>query len=180
MKEDNMRRSSLMIVIVLVFLVGTAVGVVVAKKVTITPSMYMDKSPEEASTALLSVARGMAGSGSWENIHLARVYYLSDRKEEGQAILDRVLDGAASNSIRAGRLYYQAGEWDKARSVFDTVIAMKPKDADWLAEIGAYHNLQGDREKAEELFQRSFAAGNSLNNVLNVAGSYVGVTPRKR
>ena len=85
-----------------------------------------------------------------------------------------------NTSSPQGGFFPAKGEWDKARSAFDTVIAMKPKDADWLAEIGAYHNLQGDREKAEELFQRSFAAGNSLNNVLNVAGSYVGVTPRKR
>ena len=86
----------------------------------------------------------------------------------------------AGDWIRAGRTYYQAGEWDKAKSAFDKVIAMAPKDEDWQAEIGAYYNLQGDREKAEELFQRSFASGRSLNNVLNVAGSYVGVAPRKR
>ena len=177
-----MRRSSLMIVVVLVFLVGAALGVAVAKKITIAPGAYVGKSLEEASDALLSVARTMAGGGSWENIHVARVYYLSGRKEEGQAILNRVLNGdaEAGDWIRAGRLYYQAGEWDKARSAFDEVVAMEPKDEDWLAEIGAYYNLQGDREKAEELFQRSFSSGKSLNNVLNIAGSYVGVTPRKR
>jgi tetratricopeptide (TPR) repeat protein len=87
----------------------------------------------------------------------------------------------AGDWIRAGRLYYQAGEWDKAKSAFDKVVAMKPKDEDWLAEIGAYYNLQGDREKAEELFQRSFSLDpQSLNNLLTAAGSYVGVTPRKR
>lgn len=177
-----MRRSSLMIVVVSVFLVGAAVGVAFAKKVTITPSAYVGKSSEEASDALLNVARTMAGGGSWQNIHLARVYFLSGHEEEGRAILNSVLgDGAeAGDWIRAGRLYYQAGEWDKARSAFDKAIAMAPKDEDWQAEVGAYYNLQGDREKAEELFQRSFASGKSLNNVLNVAGSYVGVTPRKR
>ncbi len=177
-----MRRSSLMIVVVLVFLVGTAVGVAVAKKITIAPSTYVGKSPEDASNALLSVARTMAGAGSWQNIHLARVYFLSEHESEGQAILNQVLNGeaGAGDWIRVGRLYYQAGEWDKAKSAFDKVIAMKPEDEDWLAEIGAYHNLQGNREKAEELFQQSFSSGKSLNNVLNVAGSYVGVAPRKR
>jgi tetratricopeptide (TPR) repeat protein len=158
------------------------VGVVIAKKITITPDLYVGKSAEEASEALLGVARMMAGNGSWQNIHLARVYYLSGRKDEGQAILDVVLNGGAEAGdwIRAGRLYYQAGEWELAKSAFDKVILMAPKDEDWQAEIGAYYNLQGDREKAEELFQRSFASGKSLNNVLNVTGSYVGVTPRKR
>ncbi len=47
----------------------------------------------------------------------------------------------------------------KARSAFDKAIAMAPKDEDWQAEVGAYYNLQGDREKAEELFQRSFSSG---------------------
>jgi Flp pilus assembly protein TadD len=175
-----MKRSSLMIVIVLVFLLGAAVGVAVAKKIAISPNEYVGKSPDEAADALLSVARVMAGNGSWENIHVARVYYLSGHKEEGQAILTRVLGGEPSDLIRAGRLYYQAGEWDKAESTFERVMALKPNDEDWLAEIGAYYNLQGDRERAEELFQKSFAIGRSLNNVLNVAGSYVGITPRKR
>jgi Flp pilus assembly protein TadD len=177
-----MKRSSLIIVIVLVFLVGAAVGVAFAKKITISANAYAGKSPEEASDALLNVARTMAGNGSWENIHLARVYFLSGREEEGQAILDGVLDGraAAGDWMRAGRLYYQAGDWDRARSAFDKVIVMAPKDEDWQAEVGAYYNLQGDREKAEGLFRRSFASGQSLNTVLNVAGSYVVVTPRKR
>jgi tetratricopeptide (TPR) repeat protein len=177
-----MKRSSLIIVIVLVFLVGAAVGVAFAKKITISANAYAGKSPEEASDALLSVARTMAGGGSWENVHLARVYYLSGRKEEGQAILERVLKGKseAGDWIRAGRLYYQAGEWDEATSAFDKAIAMAPKDEDWLAEIGAYYNMQGEREMAEKLLGRSFALGPSLNNTLTAAGSYLGVEPRKR
>jgi tetratricopeptide (TPR) repeat protein len=175
-----MRRTSL--VIVLVFLLGAAAGLVVAKKVTVSPNEYVAKSPEDAAGSLLNLGRSIAGGGSWENINLARVYYLSGHVEEGQAILDRVLDKGAEGGdwIRAGRLYFQAGEWDKATAAFDKAIALGPKDEDWLAEIGAYYNLHGDREKAEELFQKSFALGQSLNNVLNVAGSYVSVTPRKR
>ncbi len=57
---------------------------------------------------------------------------------------------------------------------------MAPKDEDWLAEIGAYYNLQGDREKAEELFGRSFERGSSLKNTLAIAGSYIDVEPRRR
>ncbi len=57
---------------------------------------------------------------------------------------------------------------------------MAPKDEDWLAEIGAYYDLQGDREKAEELFGRSFERGSSLKNTLAIAGSYIDVEPRRR
>lgn len=175
-----MKQSSL--VIVLVFLLGAVAGLVIAKKTTVNPNEYMDKSPEDAASALLNLGRSMAGNGSWQNIHLARVYFLSGKKDEGQAILDRVLDDDPKGGdwIRAGRLYFQAGEWDKAAVAFDKTITLAPKDEDWLAEIGAYYNLHGDREKAEELFQKSFSLGPSLNNVLTVAGSYVNVTPRKR
>lgn len=120
-----MRRSSVMIMAVLVFLGGAAVGIAVAKKITIESTVFVGKTPEEASDALLGVAQTMAGDGSWENIHLARVYYLSGREEEGQAIIDRVLGGKAEAGdwIRAGRVYYQAGDWDKAKGAFGRVRA---------------------------------------------------------
>ena len=178
-----MKRTGSMIVILAVFLAGAVAGVAVAKKSSIAPDLYVGKSPAEASGALLNSAKPIAGDGSWENIHLARVYYLSGHKEEAQSILDGVLGGkkaGAGEWIRAGRVFYQAGDWDKAKAMFEKVIAAEPKDEDWLAEIGAYYNLQGEREKAEEYFQRSFAIGTSLKNVLCAAGSYEGVEPRRR
>ena len=178
-----MRRSSIALLVALTFVLGATVGVVVAKKTTVAPGTYVGQSPDEAAEALLDIATGQAGDGSWQNIHLARVYYLSGREEQARAILDRVLNSpkvTAGDWGRAARLYEQAGDWDKAQVAFERAIEMKPNEEDWLAEFGAYHNLHGDRERAEELFRRSFAIGGSLNNTLNVAGSYVGVTPRKR
>jgi tetratricopeptide (TPR) repeat protein len=71
-----------------------------------------------------------------------------------------------------------AGEWDKARPLFDKVVGMAPKDADWLAEIGSYYNLKGDRAHAEELFARSLAEDpENVYNTTKMAGSYIGVAP---
>ena len=132
--------------------------------------------------ALLATAKQQAEAGSWENIHLARVYYLSGKKDEAESIIKSVLlkDSKAGEWIRIGRIYYQAGEWDKARESFENVINLAPKDEDWLAEIGAYYNLQGGREKAEELFGRSIERGSHLKNTLAIAGSYIGVEPRQQ
>lgn len=178
-----MKRFSIVPIAALAFVVGATVGVAVAKKTTVTPETYVGKSPDEAAEALLDIAAVEAEDGSWENIHLARVYYLSGREERARVILDRVLNGpkvTAGDWIRAGRVYEQAGRWDEARAAFERVLELKPKDADWLSEIGAYHNLHGDRETAEELFRSSFELGGGLKNTLNAAGSYVGVTPRIR
>lgn len=80
--------------------------------------------------------------------------------------------------MRIGRAYWQAKEWAKAQVAFEKALAMEPKDAPWLAEIGAYYNLKGDRAKAEELFDRSFALDSSeVWQTVNIAGSYLGVEP---
>jgi tetratricopeptide (TPR) repeat protein len=80
--------------------------------------------------------------------------------------------------VRIGRVYYEAGEWDKARAAFDKVLQMKPDDEDWLAEIGAYYVIKGDRARGEELFTRSFKREpNSLWNALRAAAAYLKVAP---
>ena len=178
-----MSKTKFAICMVLVFALGAAVGVGAAKKPKgIDSNLYVGKSADEAAEALLAIAKVQAGSGTWERIHTARVYMVSGRKQEGQAIIDSVLGGkaAAGDVIRVGRVYYQMGDWDRAREMFDKALSMAPKDQDWMAEIGAYYNLQGDREKAEQLFGSSFAIGISLKNTLSAAGSYVGVEPRRR
>lgn len=57
---------------------------------------------------------------------------------------------------------------------------MTRKDAPWLAEIGAYYNLNGDRAKAEEYFARSLALeSDEVWSTADMAGSYVGVVPAR-
>lgn len=164
------------------FALGALAGVAGAKKAGVDPGLFQGKPPKDAAAALLTVARAQAEKGSWENIAVGRVYYLSGQKAEGQAIFDSVTGKKAEGGdwIRVGRVYYEAGEWDKAKAAFDKVLQQSPKDADWLAEIGAYYQLKGDRAKAEELFKRSFdAESGSLYNTLRAAGSYLNVRPQE-
>lgn len=166
-----------------VLLAGVAAGAIAAKKVTIGPENFRGKAPEAAAADLLAAARSLAEDGSYENIAVGRVLYLTGRRDEGQAIFDRFLTGAkveAGDVIRVARAYREAGEWDRAKPLFDRVLEMAPKDEDWAAEIGAYHLLAGDRARAEELFARSFSEDPSnLYNTLLVAGAYRGLDPRK-
>ena len=174
-----MSKRGIVTVAALAFVFGTAFGVAAAKKGGVDPSVYMGKKPKEAGAALLDVARVQAEKGSWENIAVGRVYYLSGRKAEGEAIFDSVTSKKSEGGdwIRIGRVYWEAGEWDKAKVAFDKVLQDNPKDEDWLAEIGAYYQLKGDRAKAEELFGRSFKVEPKLWNTLRAASSYLGVKP---
>ncbi len=167
-------------VFVLVFLLGATAGAFAAKK-GIDASLFMGKQPKAAADALLTIAKDQAGKGSWERIALGRVFYLSGRKAEGQAIFDEVTAKKPEGSdwLRIGRIYLEAGEWDKAKGAFDKALALSPKDAPWMAEIGGYYNINGDRETAEEMFTRSFSIeSGEFWNTINVAGSYVGVKPQ--
>ena len=85
--------------------------------------------------------------------------------------IDILVCNAAVNPIHG-----PLAEVDEA--AFDKVLQLAPDDEDWLAEIGAYYNLKGDRAKAEELFARSFKTeSNNVYNTAKAAGSYVGVVP---
>ncbi len=162
------------------FVLGTASGAYAAKKVTLSPDLYAGKAPPEAAANLLVAAKTLAEKGSWENIAVGRVYYLSGKKAEGQAIFDAALGTKSdpSDLIRIGRVYYEAGEWDKARAAFDQVLQRKADDEDWLAEVGAYYVLKGDRAHGEELFARSFKREpNSVWNALRAAAAYLKVAP---
>ena len=86
----------------------------------------------------------------------------------------------ASDWFRIGRVYWEAGEWDKAKGAFDKALQMSPKDAPWLSEIGAYYNLKGDRARAEEMFDQSYKIeSEEVWATLNMAGSYLGIKPQQ-
>ena len=179
-----MSRKAWVVVIGLVLLCGFGVGrLTAATKPSVTPSLWTGQSPEDAAKDLLDVSAMLAGDGSWESIQVGRVYYLSGNKGKGEAIFNRYTGAKAEagDLVRIARAYAQAGEWQKAAEVYDRVIQLKPSDEDWLAEAGAWYNLNGNRDRAEELFARSVAKGSrSLKNALTIAGSYVGVEPRVR
>jgi tetratricopeptide (TPR) repeat protein len=162
-----------------VFLLGLVIGAVAAGK-AVEPSLYRGKAKAEAGKALLELAQAQAGKGSWENIAVGRVYYVAGMKGEGQAIFTAVTAKKTDSSdlIRIGRAYWDAKDYDKAFAMFERALQLKPKDAPWLAEIGAYYNLRGNRARAEELFERSLAKdSNEVWQTVNIAGSYFGVEP---
>jgi tetratricopeptide (TPR) repeat protein len=182
--EEAMSRRTSIVVVVATLLLGFGAGTLTAqKKMPITPSAWEGKSPEEAAAAILEVSATLVGTGSWENIHMGRVYYLSGEKAKAEEIFNRYSGAGAKagDLIRIARVYAQAGEWDKAAPLYDRVVELKPTDSDWTAEAGAWFNLNGDRERAEELFTLSFAKSDKgFKNSLAAAGSYIGVEPRKR
>ncbi|MDA8016563.1 MAG: tetratricopeptide repeat protein [Thermoanaerobaculia bacterium] len=160
-------------------LLGATAGVL-ADKVKVSPGDYRDKEPKASATSLLTSARAtLEKDESWERIAIGQILYLSGQEAEAEALWDSIRKPEPGDWIRIGRVLYRAGEWDRAKEYFDRVVKAKPKDEDWLAEIGMYYNLQGDRDTAESLFDRSFREDpDNLYNILKAAGSYLGVEER--
>jgi tetratricopeptide (TPR) repeat protein len=163
----------------LLFFVGAVVGYAAARRVA--PSEYQGKTKEEAGKALLEQARVQAGKGSWERIAVGRVYYLAGMKQEGQAIFDEVLSRKPDSSdlFRVARVYREAGEWPRAKEMFDKYLQQYPKDDKALAEVGSYYLLNGDRATAEQLFQRSFKLESEMWSTVSAAAAYLGVDPQE-
>lgn len=164
------------------FVAGIGVGWS-AQKLPPMASLYHGKAKQEAARALLDAALAQAGkSGSWERIGVGRVYYLGGFKAEGQAIFDAVLAGEHEDSdvYRIARVYREAGEWNKARPLFDRYLTTNPGEEKDLAEIGAYYLIDGDRETAERLFDRSFKIERDDPwTSIRMAGAYLGVQPQQ-
>lgn len=161
------------------FVAGLGVGLAAQKRAE--PAAYHDKSPQDAARALLDIARVQADNGSWELIAVGRVHYLGGDKARGQAIFDTLLAGKHEDSdvFRIARVYAEAGDWAKAKPLFDGYVARNPKDKTEIAEVGAYYLLQGDRVGAEQLFDRSFAVKPELWATIAAAGAYLGVAPQE-
>jgi predicted Zn-dependent protease len=163
------------------FAAGTGIATA-APKPRADASMYHGKEANEAGRALLDVALKQAGKGSWERIGVGRAYYLGGFKAEGQAIFDALLDGKHEDSdvYRIARVYQEAGEWDRAKPLFDRYLASNPDDEKGLAEVGAYYLLHGDRARAEQLFDRSFQASpDEVWATLAAADAYLNVKPEE-
>lgn len=143
----------------------------------IDPQSYRDNSKQAAASALLKQALVQADGGSWERIAVGRVYYLGGMKNEGQMIFDAVLlkKPDPSDLFRVARVYREAGEWPRAKELFDKALQLNPKDEKGLAEVGAYYLINGDRATAEALFDRSFKLDSEIWATVSAAGAYLGV-----
>ncbi len=145
----------------------------------VAPAAYHGKDKQQAAEALLQGALAQAGDGTWERIAVGRVYYLAGSKAQGQAIFDQVLSGRADGSdlMRVARVYCEAGEWPRAKVLFDKALAMEPEEQTWKAEVGAYYLLNDDRDGAEALFDRSLRKDEVWATVA-AAGAYLGLAPQ--
>ena len=128
---------------------------------------------------MLTVAEAQAGSGTWELIAVGRVYYLSGNKTKGQELFDKAtsLKSGVSEWRRIGKVFAEAGEFDKAEAAPQKAVTAKPEDTS-LAELAAMLNLNRKLSQAEETFKQSIAKdpGDAWNSI-TMAGSYVGVSP---
>ncbi len=170
------------VAIAVAFLLGF-VGGALARGRSVDPNLYHGKSKREAAAALLDLSLNQAGRGSWENLAVARAYYLGGMKKEGQAIIDSLTKrkAVAGDWMRIGEIYYEAGDWTKAKGAFEQAMRMEPKNASYLSEAGAFYNLKGDRAKAEELFDRAFQLqSDEVWRTVDIAGSYLGVQPHRQ
>jgi tetratricopeptide (TPR) repeat protein len=76
---------------------------------------------------------------------------------------------------RIGKVYAEAGEYEKATAALEKAVAVKAEDTG-LAELGVMYNLEGKRDKAEEAFRKSIEKDPSdVWNTIFMAGSYVKV-----
>lgn len=179
MQRKSTTGSRLVLGLLVTFLAGLGAGVALGKDLPST--LYRGVSAPEAAENLLARAVNEIGKGSWENLAVARVYYLSGAQERGEALIANVEGRKMEKSdwMRIGRIYREAGEWERAEEAFARALEKAPKDDDLLGEVGAYYNLRGDRERAEELFDRAFAEeADDFWVMVEVAGSYLGVEPQ--
>lgn len=147
-----------------------------------TPAMYHGKSNQDAARELLATAKVQAGKGSWERIAVGRVYYLGGFRADGQAIFDAILAGNHEDSdvYRIARIYGEAGEWDKAKQLFQRYFQATDDDGTGYAEVGALYLLNGDRSTAEQMFDRSVdVEPEDLWATLHMAGAYLNVRPQE-
>ena len=160
---------------------GIGVGLAAKEK---SPGMDLmrGKPPKEAGLAALRQAEKLAGTGSWELLGVARVYYLSGDKAKGQALIDQVLSGKAKGDDwqRAGEIYAAAGETAKAEEQFQRMLAADPKKKDdtGRAEIGAWYIRIGQRDKGEELLAQALARNpDEVWHYVRAAEAYLAVPP---
>jgi tetratricopeptide (TPR) repeat protein len=144
--------------------------------------IYQGKDAKAAATALLDGALQLAEDGSWERIAVGRAWYLGGDKAKGQQIFDSVTGGKkaeGSDWFRVGRVYVEAGEWDKAQTAFDRALAIDTDDDTGMIEYAGFALLNKDRAKAEAIFTKVFTRKpREFWHWVNAGGAYLGVKPQ--
>ena len=177
-----MSRMSALYAVISFALGATTVLVAKSPKVIFDPkAYYAGHEGKAASDALLAQAEKLAGDDSWERIGVGRVAYMSGDKPKGEAIFGSVLGSpkvGKSDLYRIAVVYATNKEWSKAKPLFERAIAMDKEDDTGMLKIGCWFNVNGDRARAEELFDSAFAhSPDAVWHHILAAGSYVGIEP---
>ena len=146
------------------------------------PSTYWEgQSPEQAAAAILRAGQEAAGKDSWENIAVARVWYLSGQREQARPILQnygRADSKEASDLYRIGTIHCEAKEYDRAQWYFDRALALESDSDKTLVAMGVCAMSAGNREKAELYFKRALDMSPDNPWLLAAIGAaYLGVRP---
>jgi tetratricopeptide (TPR) repeat protein len=176
-----MRNSRVVITALACLLVGFGIGLA-AKQKPAGVSVFQGKAPKDAGQAALAEAERLAENGSWEQIGVGRVYYLSGNKAKGQELFDRVTGKKPEGSDwqRIGDIYAEAGENAKAEACYQKALAANQKDDTGQSEIGSWYVRTGHREKGEELFAKALDRNpDDMWHYVRMAEAYLGV-PRGR
>ena len=173
------RRNALYLV--LAFVLGATTVLIAKTKVVFDPNAYYaGREPKVASAALLAEAETLAGQDTWKRIGVGRVAYASGDKEKGDAIFDSVLGDKVGKGdlYRVATAYAIGKNWGKAKPLFERAIAMDAGDDTGIMKAACWFNLNGERERAEELFGLAFSKNpDEVWHYTLAAGSYVGVQP---
>ena len=163
------------------FALGATTVLVAKAKVTFDPkAYYAGAEPKAASAALLKEAEVLAKDDTWDRIGIGRVKCVSGDTAGGEAIFDSVLGGkyGKSDLYRIATAYAVAKNWAKAKPLFERAIAMDLKDDTGIMKAACWFNLNGERQRAEELFGIALAKNpEDVWHYTLSAGSYVGVQP---
>lgn len=105
----------------------------------------------------LGVCIGLAAKEKFPGIELLRG---KPAKEAGLAALQQAEQFAGHGSwelISIARVYYLAGDRDKAQALIERALSRKPKATDFQ-RVGEIYADAGDNAQAESYFQRALAA----------------------
>ena len=165
------------------FVLG-ATTVLVAKtpKVIFDPKAYYAGADRKAAAAaLLAEGEKLAKDDSWQRIGVGRVAYISGDKQKGEAIFQSILGSpkvAKSDLYRIAVTYASGQEWSKAKPLFEKAVAMDKEDDTQMLKVGCWFNVNGDRARAEEMFNAAFAhSPEEAWHYILAAGSYEGIEP---
>ena len=107
--------------------------------------------------------------------------YLAGDTQKAEALFASVLGDkkvGKGDVYRIATTYAVAKNWAKAKPLFERAIAMDADDDSGHLKAACWFNLNGERQKAEEIFGRSLGKNpDDVWHYILAAGSYEGVQP---